>query len=365
MKLNLLQQHTINIYGLADKECDIRDVPARSLLTGQRFDLFAKLYYIRNRQDNRRAAMTVYCQHIKAFNPDLKEPGSDDKDGYDDFINTFDALIDDLCVNGFNPDKSIIPVDENGIILDGAHRVAALAYADKTIRIAQYRGVRSKAYFNYEYFLKRGLSWKTADLIALEMVQWCPNMLMACLWPRMGTNSVKKQTQKYINMRYPLCYVKTISTNLASFGLFIRKVYANQDWIGNESNNYAGAMDKALQCFASNRQICIVLMEADSLNEVIALKEEIRHLFQCDKHSIHITDNSKETREIAQIVFDDVQLSAWNNIDNKGISKLMIWCKERAYYFKYVTIINCKVAIAHFFSSLFPQRHSNNKLKNL
>ena len=73
------------------------------LLVGSRFDLFAKLYYIRHRQTDNVMAREVTTNTFKAFNPDLKEPGREDKNGYDDFIDAFDALIDDLTVNWIRP----------------------------------------------------------------------------------------------------------------------------------------------------------------------------------------------------------------------------------------------------------------------
>lgn len=346
MIFDKLQEHTVKIYGLRDKTYEVQDVPARTLLVGQRFDLFAKLFYIKNRDANRELALEVYNSHIKAFNPDLKEPGRDDKNGYEDFVNTFDTLIDDFETNEFNPELSLIPVDENGVLLDGAHRVSALAYLNKTVRIVRFKRVQSKCRFDYEYFLKRGLSWKIADMIAYEMIQWCPNMLIACLWPRIGGAEVKKKTLDMIHHRYPLCYTKTITTNLESFVHFIAKVYEHQNWVGTAANGFAGARDKALNCFASNRQISFALFEADNLDEVVAFKEDIRQHFKKDKHSIHITDNVAETKDIAKVVFQADQLASWNKMSFNCLQQMRDILNEKIYFFRYVTLINLKVALA-------------------
>lgn len=349
---SLLQSYTVKLYNLEQKEYEVQDVLARSLLVGQRFDLFAKLYYIRNRQTNKIMACEVYKQHIKAFNPDLKEPGREDKNGYDDFINTFDILIDDLSINGFNPDKSLIPVDENGVILDGAHRLCALAFTDKEVRIVRFKGVKNNGRFDYEYFLKRGLSWKIADIIAHEMVLWLPNMLIACLWPRMGNAEAKKETLSIINKQYPLCYTKTINTNLEFFVHFIAKVYEAQPWVGSVDNDYAGARDKALNCFAPNKQITFALFEADNLDDIIVFKEKIRQRFQSEKHSIHITDNIAETKEIVKVVFDAGELEKWNKLSNGSVVRLYENINEKVFYFKNVTLISWKVTVAKMLNKL-------------
>lgn len=345
VNLNLLQPHTVNLYNLGQKDYEVLDVPARSLLTGLRFDLFAKLYYIRNRKGNNAIAREVYKQHIKVFNPELKEPGREDKNGYDDFIDTFDALIDDLGMNGFNPEKSLVPVDEDGVILDGAHRLCALASADRQVRIVRFDGVKSKGRFDFEYFLKRGLSRTIADVIAHEMVLWLPNMYIACLWPCMGSAEVKKQTLNVVNRRYPLCYTKNIHTNMSSLVDFIVKVYGTQPWIGNEANGYIGARDKALHCFASNRQIAFALFQADSLDDITVLKDKIRRHFQKGKHSIHITDNADESKEIVKIIFDSDELGKWNKLRYGFMVRMYETINEKLFYLKNVTLINWKTTI--------------------
>ena len=111
-------------------------------------------------------ATKVYSEHIKAFNPDFKEPGRDDKNGCSDFINDFNAIIRQFKNNEFDDSISIVPVDKNGIILDGSHRLAALAYYNRTITIARFHNVTAKCRFDYDYFLNRGLSRTIADIIA-------------------------------------------------------------------------------------------------------------------------------------------------------------------------------------------------------
>ena len=73
-----LQPHTVEIYHLEEGQIEEKLVEARSLLIPSRFDLFAKVYYIRMREENRMEAERVYKEHIKAFNPDLREPGRDE-----------------------------------------------------------------------------------------------------------------------------------------------------------------------------------------------------------------------------------------------------------------------------------------------
>ena len=174
------QKHFTNIKTLGSYY-SIENVNARTLLTGKRFDLFAKLYYLTHYKENKEHALCVYIEHIKAFNPDGKEPGRDDKLSFDDFVSVFNNLIESFKDKDFDKSVSLVPVDSNGVILDGAHRVAILAYYNKEITIARFKDVTSKANFDYQYFKMRGLSWVTLDEIALEMMYWLSNVHVMCI----------------------------------------------------------------------------------------------------------------------------------------------------------------------------------------
>ncbi len=171
----LLQPHTIDLYDLRNKQYEIKHVPASSLLNVKRFDLFAKLYYIRLYSTDKEKALKIYTEHIKAFNPDLREPGRGDKTSLTTFIDTFDRLIEAFRENDFDEKISIVPIDGDNVILDGAHRVAALAYYNKEVTVAQFQETKAKM-FDCTYFKMRGLRWKTCDIISSEMTYWMGNI---------------------------------------------------------------------------------------------------------------------------------------------------------------------------------------------
>ena len=343
--LQLVQEHTIEIYNLAQKEYTIEVVNARELLHVSRFDLFAKLYYARNRESNYDDALTVYKQHILAFNPDLKEPGREDKNSIDDFVNTFDELLYQFKKQEFDDTVSLVPIDEEGIILDGAHRVAALAYYDKKVTVLHFKNVHSKGPFDYKYFKDRGLSWHIADLIAREITIWRKDMLIACLWPGLGDIRRKNECVEMLARSYKVCYIKDINLSLKDLRLLISKVYVGQLWV----NNKDAVFDKAILCYGnSNKTMRIVLLQSNvPLEETIANKERIRRCFHKGKHSIHITDNSEETQRLASLVLSKNGLNVWHS--ENEIVEIVENIKERWFYFKKVRLIKIKVSLAKIF----------------
>lgn len=345
MNWSLFQQHTVDIYGLMDKSFIIQRVPARSLLHVSRFDLFAKLFYISNRETNPEIAREVYSNHIQAFNPDGKEPGRTDKNGVGDFIMAFDKLIDHFKDNDFDETISLIPVGSRGVILDGSHRVAVLAYFDKEVCIARFEDVNPKCVFDYQYFHKRGLSWKTADLIALETLRWRDKLFVGCFWPRINS----EQKRKAINIVSSSCevyYSRLVHVSLKSLSLLVANIYRSQDWVGNKANDYAGAYHKALSCYGPSRQAQFVFFQGQGLDEILAMKEGIRQLFPYDKHSLHISDTDEETEDISRLVLTDEGRSLWQGNGAEELSfKIKEWFCEKYEFFKDVTLINWKVKV--------------------
>ena len=341
--IDLLQKHTVDLYDLKNKEFEFQKIPARDLITVSRFDLFAKMTYIKYRKSNLDYAKKIYTEHIKVFNPDLKEPGREDKNGLEDFITTFDKLIDYFEFNEFDSEVSLIPVSETGVILDGSHRLAALAYFDKKVSIIKFKGVQSAAKFDYRYFIKQGLSIKSADTITFESSNFIENLFIACLWPKMGNIQNRVFARDYFDSHFDLLYCKNLKMSLNHLSKFIYDIYNHQGWVGTKDNNFAGARDKALNCYGLNKTVQFIVFKADSLVEVEKAKDEIRAYYQLEKHALHITDNDKETKEIFDLILTKniknytTELTRFNDKFNEF--KLLL---------THVYLINLKVKVSRF-----------------
>ena len=335
--IDLLQPHTVKLYGITESNTTVEWVSAISLLNSSRFDLFAKIYYIENRIVNKKSALHVYEEHIKAFNPDLKEPGRDDKNGLDDFVSAFERIIYEVNIKGFDAGKSLVPVTEEGLILDGAHRVAACAYMGKKVCVARVKGVKPKSSFDYEYFKSRGLSWAVMDIIAEEMVRYLPSVYVACIWPKAKNKEIGHDI---IRKKAIIAYEKTIKVNISSFKNLIVKTYEKEKWV----SDYTCVNDKTLQCYGFAGEILFVFFRSENLDDVIKIKEAIRQKYDCGKHSVHITDDSSETQTIAHYVLNDDVRKEWS--DESALSSLKEKWIERFYYFRKVQFVNIKVFVA-------------------
>lgn len=348
MDFSLLQEHTVDIYQLKSHDCKVEKVPARSLLAPQRFDLFAKLFYISNLENDRDNALKVYNEHIKAFNPDGKEPGREDKNGVNDFVAAFDHIIDQFRNHEFDDTISIIPVDKNGVILDGAHRVAALAYFNREVTIVRFDDVEAKCDFDYNYFKNRGLPWDVVDVIALEMVKWLDQLLVACLWP--STDGQQKQSVvEEIAARHLVAYRKDIRCDLRSLANFVGYIYRGQDWTRNADY----VLDKASRVYGKSSLSLVLFVSGTSLDQILAEKDKIRQMIGKGKDSLHIADNHDETMDIAAVTLDKSRQSQWMASQTLGLlNSFADSVKERWLIFKKVKWIAFKVRVSHWINRI-------------
>ena len=181
--LDLIHPRWIKKYNLSDKAFEVVSLPARKLLTPGRFDLFAKLFYVRNRKVRPSLARRVYYENLRALVPLGKEWGKEEgKSSFAIHFRVFDDLIDSFSSGEFDSSVSIVPVGKSNTLMDGAHRISSLAYYGKDVTACIFQDVEAER-FPYDFFTTRGMSVRAADLAALEGVNWLEGMEILCLWP--------------------------------------------------------------------------------------------------------------------------------------------------------------------------------------
>ena len=109
---------------------------ADNYLHANRFDIIIRIVYMNYHvviKHISQCIMLSYTEHLRVWNGfkelcDDKDPRMNDyyksckpKNSTEDFLASYHNLIDSLGNYGFNPSKSIIPVDANGFLVNGAH----------------------------------------------------------------------------------------------------------------------------------------------------------------------------------------------------------------------------------------------------
>ena len=297
------RQHGIDV----NAPYEIEYVDARELLSPFRLDLLPKIRWIEAHDTGiaRTYANEYYCEHIKAITGRTrKEAGQEErKNSIDAFIKTFEELANSIRCEGFNPDKSVIPVDRNGIIMDGAHRTAIGIYYDLKVPIIRLKCDYSHA--DVEFFQRYLLD----DFYREQLIRdYCTltdkSVYAICLWPRATGKEKRRKAEELINTKCLTLYKKEIPLSHRALRYFIMQVYHDFDWMGGIEDYFSGASVKADLCWAENNVTTVYFVEAAGLDGMLKLKNEIRDIFQVENHSVHITDNNAETVSVANLVLN-------------------------------------------------------------
>ena len=266
------------------------------LLTHKRFDVVVKYMYASNLASE--FYKNAYKEHLRIWNGFYE--GSPRKRGFEDFDNAFKSIIN-------NTVDEAVPVNPEGHIANGAHRLAAALYHQRPINIRNTNPDENNyVESDYEYFVKRGLSQSIVKRTALEYAKLKSNTHVMCLFPiaHKRMTEVINIIEKHSNIFYKSSEVFNATGQLG----LIKEIYLSDGW-GTEK----AIRKKCKQCFRGMSQVTFVLLDAKNLETVKEMKNKIRALFKVGNHSVHINDTHEDTIRIAKTVFNINSIHFLNN----------------------------------------------------
>lgn len=291
-------------------------------LTHKRFDVVIKYLYAANSSSD--YFKSAYKEHIRALN-DFYE-GAPRKRSFEDFDNAFKSIIN-------NTVDEPVPVNREGHITNGAHRLAAALYHQRPINI-RYTNENHELLCDYKFFTERGLPQSLLKRTAVEYAKLKSNTHIICLFPIAHTriNEVMGIINEYSNVFY---HSSEALNSEGQLGL-MKEIYLSESikqkavsadgWANEE-----GIRRKGNQCFRDKTKVTFVLVDAENLETIKEMKNKIRALFNVGNHSVHINDTHEETVRIAKTVFNDNSIHFLNNRKNipfPNYRKLMSTAKQ-------------------------------------
>ena len=266
------------------------------LLTHKRFDVVVKYLYAANLSSE--FYKNAYKEHLKIWNGFHER--NPKKNGFEEFDNAFKSIIN-------NTVDEPVPVNPDGHIANGAHRLAAALYHQRPINT---RNTNSNENYpieaDYKVFHKKGLQNHILQRTALEYAKLKSNTHVICLFPIAHTRmeEVMNIIEKHSNIFYKS---SEVLNGTGQLGL-IKEIYLSDGWA-----NEKGIRKKCKQCFRGMSKVTFVLIDAKNLETVKEMKKEIRALFKVGNHSVHINDYHIDTIRIAKTVFNDNSIHFLNN----------------------------------------------------
>ena len=275
------------------------------LLTHKRFDVVIKYLYACNLSSKYYTSM--YYEHQNRWNGfSQKEPH---KSGFEEFDRTFRRIIR-------NKVDEPIPVNHQGHIANGAHRLAAALYHQRPINTR--RTTPEEGYdivADYAFFMKRNLPRHMFGTTAIEYAKLKPNSHVICLFPTAHTRMDK--VMSIIEKWARIFYATTEEFNdIGQLGL-MKEIYFVEGWANEE-----GIKRKGDQCFRGFQKATFVLVDANKLEDVKRMKTEIRELFDVGNHSVHVSDFHEDAIRISKTVFNANSIHFLNHRKNNKYKKL-------------------------------------------
>ena len=298
------------------------------MLPACRFDLMAKYLYIKSIDKKLKTDFfkELYINHLITFNgckelPDTSRGESGiAKNNVNDFIISFNNLIENLKKNGYN-ERFPIPIGNNEIIINGAHRLVASYYYNLVPKFINLNEEGNVGY-NYNFFLNRNgnpkLEDKYADTMALEYVKHNPNVRTMIIYPVAFETNKIREVVEIINKYGYIYYHKVIDLNLKGVNNLIKELYRGEYWIGGLFPSGWSPGGKAQRCVINDEKNSILYISI-CMNDVakcVELKEKCRQIFNIGKHSLHISDYTSDTYRISSSLLNINSIHFLNNGSN-------------------------------------------------
>ena len=272
------------------------------LLTHMRFDVVIKYLYAANQSSN--YYRNMYRAHLSCWNNfSEKDPP---KHGFHEFDKAFHSVLNNLDAT------PPIPVNGEGHIPNGAHRLAAALYHETPIKV---RDADSDEQYpivaDHKLFVRKNLPDEMLGRTAVEYAKLKPNTHVICLFPIAHTKywRVLRIINEYVNVFYQ----STELLNQVGQVSLMKEIYLKEGWVSE-----AGIQRKSDQCFARgdgipDDQVTFLLVDAKNLETVKEMKEKIRAEFNVGNHSVHISDWHHDAIRIAKTVFNKNSIHFLNN----------------------------------------------------
>lgn len=211
----------------------------------------------------------------------------------------------------------MLPVSFKNGLIEGAHRLAASLYYNKTVSTLVFS--HEGWLYDYNYFRKKGLSEESLDSIALEYCRLVKDIKTVMLFP-----SAVGRTDEVISILKEageIYYYKELQLENNGPRYLMMQVYKGEEWLGNWENFFSGAKSKANYCFKTDEPLRFFLFKPFAGVDIIELKEKIRKIYNIEKHSVHINDTHEETVRIASALLNKNGIHFLNNVELNTFTK--------------------------------------------
>ena len=316
MKLHELTTKSLfTAYHLNDQvsfSCETAD--PMTLLNSDRLDVMAKVIYLELKDKAPEHARALYLEHIRVMTKDSFVEYDGGKTKKEDFLKSFDALYQDMQEHGYSENGLPIPVDQNGCLMDGAHRAAAAMVLQIPVRIVKIDVDAEYDHYDYRYFREHAMNEDYLDEMVLRYTELDPEVGCVNLWP--SAKGHDPEAEKILEDRFGIFYKKEVTLNENGAFNYLAQIYREYSWAKNDGDGFSGVYRKLVPCFPTFDPIRVYLIHVKDFSKVTEVKEELRSIYQLEKHSLHATDNHQETVDMARLLLSSNSIFFMNHCNS-------------------------------------------------
>lgn len=285
----------------------IEIVDPRTLSFRHRFDVLAKVLYALARLQRAPAwlevdATTLYAKHIHVRTGGA-EPGDEARKGsLADFARQFDQLIDAMATGGFDPAHPIPVSAEDGLLRNGAHRLAAALAVGCDVATTAQAGPGGR--WDYDWFRVHGFSLEERNALLRVWAQIKGELAgVVLLWS--PVESAWAELEAKIDRQTPVVTARSLELPRAAFDELVHDVYSF-DW-GPKTGANIHRKVSLLAAHAPRLRVLFVERPNDQPAELMRqikteLRDQYRHLSPADHFTtLHVTESVREMQHLLSI----------------------------------------------------------------
>lgn len=270
------------------------------LLSSLRFDVAAKLYFLRIWNVNPKCTRfhyRLYVEHLRVWNGlhEVEPKKSSARAFLDSFIDTFLSIKS----RGYNLEFSPVPIRNNSIF-NGAHRLASCVYLNKPILVSEQFGAGQLS-CTYDYlrnkrdFVSTGLSELFLNEMMLEFLSYKSKKSLHCVFffaaDKYDDSYLK---QSLVGSCSEIFFERRIACTSSQLIKIFYSLYYGESWLGSPDNGYQGLRRKVEACMEESTTFSFLIVELRSNSSMSHLKLRLREHYGRGNHSLHTTDNHED-----------------------------------------------------------------------
>lgn len=272
----------------------------KSIFTWHRFDLAIKDIFIDLLEKDTSFGREIYKEHLRVWNG-FKEPGNPKKTSFKAFESHFIQIHEDMKAGNFDWERSPIEINEDGYLINGAHRLTA-SNQQGFAPIFAVKQTPNPTFYDYRYFKRKGLSDPFMDAAALQMVRKNDDLRMIHIFP--GAAGGRDKLELLIHEYTDVAYHREVELNSNGAFRYTMELYKGEEWAGSWGNDFAGFRTKAQACFPAKGPLSVYWVDLPDLGQARELKEKIRDIYKIGNHSVHINDTHEETLRLSRALLN-------------------------------------------------------------